>query len=139
MIYTTYFAQLRKLPDNIIPISICGKAPEWYKGEQYKVLAPRYDFFMQWKETQDNDYYISCYKEQVLSKLDVHQVLGNLVSKLPYIVSHSTPHITLPSSRYHIALVCYETPDKFCHRHLVAEWLQLHGIKCIEWSGNNVG
>ncbi len=45
MIYTTYFAQLRNLPENIIPVSICGKVPNWYKGLQYKKLAPKYDFF----------------------------------------------------------------------------------------------
>ena len=48
MIYTSYFAKLNKLPNNIIPISICGKAPDWYKGLQYKKLAPKYDFFIKW-------------------------------------------------------------------------------------------
>lgn len=45
MIYTTYFAKLKSLPNNIIPISICGKAPNWYTGLQYKKLAPKFDFF----------------------------------------------------------------------------------------------
>ena len=49
-IYTSYFAKLRSLPENIIPISICGKAPEWYTGLQYKKLAPKYGFFMEWKK-----------------------------------------------------------------------------------------
>ena len=70
MIYTSYFAKLKSLPDNIVPISICGKAPDWYKGLQYKKLAPKYDFFMRWKENHDNDYYIKCFNEQVLSKLN---------------------------------------------------------------------
>ena len=51
MIYTSYFAKLKSLPDNIVPISICGKAPDWYEGLQYKKLAPKYDFFMKWKKT----------------------------------------------------------------------------------------
>ena len=62
MIYTTYFDKLKSLPENIIPISICGKAPDWYKGLQYKKLAPKYYFFMKWKETQDNNYYIEHYQ-----------------------------------------------------------------------------
>ena len=78
MIYTTYFAKLKSLPDNIIPISICGKAPDWYKGLQYKKLAPKYDFFMKCKETHDNDYYIKCFNEQVLNKLDWFQVYEEL-------------------------------------------------------------
>ena len=45
MIYTSYFAKLNKLPEYVIPISICGKAPDWYKGLQYKKLAPKWKFF----------------------------------------------------------------------------------------------
>ena len=45
-VYTSYFAKLKKLPDTIVPISICGKAPDWYTGLQYKKLAPKYGFFM---------------------------------------------------------------------------------------------
>ena len=70
MIYTTYFAKLKSLPKDIVPISICGKTPIWYCGIQYKKLAPKYDFFMQWKENHDNDYYISCFNNQVLSELN---------------------------------------------------------------------
>ena len=62
MIYTSYFAKLKSLPDNIAPISICGKAPDWYKGLQYKKLAPKYDFFIKWKCNRDNDYYTKCFK-----------------------------------------------------------------------------
>ena len=36
MIYTSYFGAIRNLPKNIIPISICGKAPDNWKGLQYK-------------------------------------------------------------------------------------------------------
>lgn len=119
MIYTSYFAKLKSLPNNIIPISICGKAPDWYKGLQYKRLAPKYDFFMKWKETHDNDYYIKCFNEQVLSKLDAHGVVTNLQSL---------------GSEYDICLICYEKPGDFCHRHLVADWLNKNGFKCEEYN-----
>lgn len=58
MIYTSYFAQLKNLPSDIIFVSICGKTPDWYTELQYKKLAPKYDFFQKWKENHDNDYYI---------------------------------------------------------------------------------
>ena len=118
MIFTSYFAKLRILPDDIIPISICGKAPQWYKGLQYKKLAPKYDFFMKWKENHDNDYYIKCFNEQVLSELNPHQVLNELYNL---------------SKDKDIALICYEKPSNFCHRHLVAEWFNKHDISCKEW------
>ena len=37
-----------------------------------------------------------------------------------------------------IILLCYEKPDDFCHRHLVAQWLTEHGYDTqeIEFDGN---
>lgn len=59
MIHTSYFAKLKELENhNIIPISICGKAPEWYKGLLYKKLAPKDGFFMEWKKNRNNGYYL---------------------------------------------------------------------------------
>ena len=55
MIYTSYFAKLKSLPKNVLPVSICGKAPAWYTGIQYKKLAPKYDFFIDWKRTNCYD------------------------------------------------------------------------------------
>lgn len=125
MIYTSYFAKLKSLPNNIIPISICGKAPDWYKGLQYKKLAPKYDFFMEWKKTHDNDYYIKCFNEQVLDKLNVLTVMRDLID----LVNSSENHI-----EKEIALICYEKPSDFCHRHLVADWLRKNGLQCEEWT-----
>ena len=125
MIYTSYFAKLKSLPDNIVPISICGKAPDWYKGLQYKKLAPKYDFFMEWKKNHDNDYYIKCFNEQVLDKLDILTVIRNLIDLT----------ISIGQANKGICLICYEKPADFCHRHLVAEWLRQNGFECEEWNG----
>ena len=107
-IYTSYYANLRNLAMDIIPISIAGRAPDWYYGLEYKKLAPKRYFFNIWKENGDNDYYIRHFKKEVLDLLDARQVVSDLI-KL--------------SGGKDIALLCYETPDKFCHRHLVADWL----------------
>ena len=125
MIYTSYFAKLKSLPDNIIPISICGKAPDWYKGLQYKKLAPKYDFFMEWKKTHDNDYYIKCFNEQILDKLNALTVMRDLVDLVNSTENHTGKEI---------ALICYEKPSDFCHRHLVADWLRKNGLQCEEWN-----
>lgn len=37
-----------------------------------------------------------------------------------------------------IALVCYEKYDKFCHRHIVADWLNRNGIECKEYRHEDV-
>lgn len=131
MIYTSYFAKLKSLPKNIIPISICGKAPDWHQGLQYKKLAPKYDFFMKWKENHDNDYYIKCFNEQVLNKLNAEQVvreLDNLLLNETLTIDYSGDLKEVPK----IALICYEKPSDFCHRHLVADWLNKNGVECKE-------
>lgn len=133
MLYTSYFAKLKSLPEHIIPISICGKAPDWYKGLQYKKLAPKYDFFMEWKKNHNNDYYIKCFNEQVLDKLNVDDVVKELDSLLIDVtatLNYKVDSMLVPR----IALVCYEKPSDFCHRHLVADWLNKNGIPCKEWS-----
>ena len=131
MIYTTYFANIKKLPDNVIPISICGKAPDGYKGLQYKKLAPKYSFFSKWKETGDNNYYVRCYTDEVLNTLDPCSVVSDL-----YKLAYGGKTLT-EGSEFHIVLVCYETPEKFCHRHLVSKWLRDNNIECTEWISCN--
>lgn len=124
MIYTSYFAKLKELENhNIIPISICAKAPDWYKGLQYKKLAPKYGFFMEWKKNHDNDYYIEHFQKEVLDRLDAIEV----------ILDFSRMVHGFNVGENDIALICYEKPSDFCHRHLVAEWLNKNGYKCEEW------
>lgn len=122
MIYTSYFAKLKSLPDNIIPISICARAPDWYKGLQYKKLTPKYEFFMEWKKNHDNDYYIEHFQLEVLNRLTACEVMEDLFALK-----------RLNDKGKDIALICYEKPSDFCHRHLVSEWLNQNGFKCEEW------
>ena len=118
MIYTTYFAKLDKLPKNITPISIAGKAPDWYTGLQDKRFAPKYSFFIQWKENHDNEFYTKCFNNQVLANKNPQEMYQSLMQRV---------------NTEDIALVCYETPEKFCHRHLVAEWFCQNGIPVQEY------
>ena len=118
MVYTSYFAFIRNLPKNIVTISICGKAPEFYKGIQYKKLAPSWDIFKQWKETKDNDLYTKRFKEERLKPL----IAKNVMKELMELANNND-----------IALICYEKPLDFCHRHIVAEWLNENGFECKEF------
>lgn len=118
MIYTSYFANLSKLPEDIVPIAICGKPISGWTGATYKKLAPKWGFFSIWKINHDNDFYTQCYNNEVLSKLNPKTVVDELKSL---------------SDGRDFALICYEAPDKFCHRHIVAEWLQASGYDVEEW------
>jgi len=136
MIYTTYFAKLKKLPKNVIPISICAKAPSWYSGAEYKQLAPTYELLMRWKETHDKDYYTKCFTSEILGRKDVANVIRELQTLLPLEVIEVINSPICFSKNYHIVLVCYEKSSDFCHRHLVSEWLKEKGIECSEYNFN---
>lgn len=114
---TSYFANIKNIPDDYELISICGKAPDWYTGLQYKKLAPKLAFFLEWKQNKDNDFYIRHFNDEVLSKLNAIEIYNTLFSK---------------TNKDKICLLCYEQPGDFCHRHLVADWFNSHGIKCEE-------
>lgn len=101
------------------PISICGKAPDWYKGLQYKKLAPNYEFFIKYQKDHDKEAYTKCFQEQILA------------NKVPQFVLSELKELSNSDS---IALICYEKPDNFCHRHLVADWFNKSGILCYEWT-----
>lgn len=118
MIFTSYFAKLRTLPPDIVPISICAKAPHWYKGLQYKKLAPNYQILMEWKRTQNYNIYVQRFEEEVLDGLNADEVFEELSAM---------------SSGKPFALICYERPSDFCHRHFVADWFCRNGYSCKEF------
>ena len=122
MIYTSYFARCNKLPKGIVPVSIARQAPAGYTGLEYKTLAPTWDILSEYKQTKDERTYIQQYNYQ-LFLLSADQVVKELKEL---------------AQSDQIILLCYEKPDDFCHRHLVAQWLTEHGYDTqeIEFDGN---
>lgn len=118
--YTSYFANIKKLPDNVVPIAISRKIPKKYTGLQYKKLAPRQNILTEWKETNDDISYITAYQEQILDKLSAKEVVKELENL-------SKTSIDM------VCLVCYERSNDFCHRHLVASWFKENGYDCQEF------
>jgi hypothetical protein len=106
---TSYFAKYKG--EN--GVSIAGKCPTWFKGRQYKKLAPKLWFFQKYKEDGDEQFYIEQYQKEVLDKLDAQKVYEELGKDA--------------------VLLCWEAPGKFCHRNLVANWLEQElGISVVE-------
>ena len=111
--YTGYYAKIKEYKEaGLIPVSIAGKAPDWYDGLEYKKLAPKWEFFNEWKNGShkgDNEYYISHFKKEVLDRLSVPLVISTLMG--------------MTNTIDNVILLCYEKPGDFCHRHLVADWI----------------
>ena len=118
MFYTSYFSKMSKFPPNTIPVSIARYSPQWCSGiREYKALAPLPSTLKNYKRTSNTEEYIRDYRTTVLDKLDPHKVATELSDG---------------ANGCDVVLLCYETPDKFCHRHLVATWLTAAGYPCIE-------
>jgi uncharacterized protein (DUF488 family) len=106
----------------MIPIAICAKPPAGYKGPSYKVLAPDYGTFSLWKQNKDQALFTENYTARTLCRLDAATVVAALYDVIGATINSCD-----------IALVCFEKPTDFCHRHLVAEWLRANGYTCTEF------
>lgn len=119
MIYTGYYSQIKEYESNgLIPVGISGKIPDGFNGARYQQLAPKYTWWKQWHdEHMSNDWFVEKYYETVLNQLNPAIVLQDLqkIGK-------------------DVVLLCYETPEKFCHRHIVAQWLNVSlGLNICEF------
>lgn len=117
-IYTSNFANLRKIPSDIVPISICAKSPHWFHGIEYKTLAPSYEILSNWKNNHDAIQYMFNFNFKILGHLHARKVVEDLSSL---------------SRGNDLVLLCYENRDCFCHRHLVSQWLTVNGFPCKEF------
>lgn len=105
-VYTSYFGMKAKLEaEGIVPVSIALWKPKWYEGLEYKKIAPK-AFMLKGEYSQEE--YVVFYNRFILDKLDVDEVIQDL-ERL--------------GDGKDIALLCYEKPGDFCHRHLFADWV----------------
>ena len=88
-------------------------------------LAPSIKCLTDYKETNNQDEYIKNYTEDILSKYKSEDIIKLLESKTKI-------KDVVNNSNIHIALCCYENPTDFCHRHLLADFLEKENIMVRE-------
>lgn len=83
-------------------------------GNSYTKLAPKKDFWKKWhnnigkiSEWENNRFYMEQFYKTVLSKLNPKDVMKEL-----------------ETFGKNVILLCYEDNEAFCHRPLVATWLE---------------
>lgn len=112
-IYTSYFSGIRKynLPIHEC-VSIAIYPPKGVAVPSFPQLFPTSSILRAYKNMVISDQqYETRYKEEVLSKLNPSEVAKKLAGKV---------------------LLCYEKPENFCHRHIVAAWLAENGCAIVE-------
>ena len=98
---TSYFARYRG--DDAVSIAL--STPQWYpKCRKYPDLFPTWDLIKTYKNDKDQDRYIEIYTTEILGKLDPEKVYSDLKNN---------------------TLLCWEKPGMFCHRRVVAAWLEV--------------
>lgn len=113
LIGTGYFAKVRDYAkDGWALVSIALKdawfLPNDLKITSLKELAPNPDIL----QLKDNpEQYEARYREEILSKVDWVSIYKRLST------------IAKEEKKDKVVLLCYESPEKFCHRHIVAKWL----------------
>lgn len=109
-IYTSYFAREKVLRQNgIVPVSISLKSPKFFEGDEVKDLAPTYSILKIGREG-DTAGYTKKFKA-LLDNLDKNEVIEKLKA------------ISEKNGGMDVAICCYEKVTDFCHRHIVADWL----------------
>ena len=97
----SYFAKSNNNPN---AVSIACFKPHWFKGKEYKKLAPTIGILERYKYTGNTKKYVEEYKKQILDNLDPKQVYEELGENA--------------------VLLCFEKSGQFCHRNLVANWFK---------------
>jgi len=87
-------------------VSIARSAPRWVKGYRcYRPLNPGTWF----RSMPTVDAYVNRYFEEILDRLDAQKTYDEIVAL-------AAPHEPI--------LLCWEESDKFCHRQIVARWIE---------------
>ena len=110
-IYTSYFANWRNFPEGSLKLGITRFPPDYWKDEvNIAALAPSVNLLRQYKDKFLDEYifkqiYMRELEDRGLTPSGVRQILNDLAKDRDVI------------------LCCYERPEEFCHRHILAEWL----------------
>lgn len=113
MIYTSYFARAKKISNKENLVSIAVKTPPGFPGRKCFALMPDEEDLWRLKAGQISEQTYRLNYKQKLSELDPVNILSDYGENSIY--------------------CCYEGEDKFCHRHIMADWFRSHGYKVEEW------
>ena len=110
-IYTSYFAKTKELEElGLFPVSIAYKTPPFFKNPSFGgSCGPTASILYEYKKNPDKERYIRRYKDECL-----------VIWKDPQILIDGLKYV---SKGKDVALMCYEKPGDFCHRHLLADFL----------------
>ncbi len=149
-LYTSYFAQLRKFPTNLVGLStaiwnpkwrpmgkdargvICVDCPPFKPGKQCEGLCqgPQICNEMHPDRTPENCPFLKEYKAQLdkINIISIQNSLGTLATRIAK--DEGLKDIDF-------AFLVYETPTNPCSERIaIQQYFKEHGIECKEWQPN---
>ena len=113
MIYTSYFANINKIPRDFVKVSIARFPPKGLQNQvkQCSILAPSPELLKAYKNHQISDLEYTNWYQQQLNAMPV-DTKRELFKYLKYFNG---------SQNHNLVLLCYEAPNAFCHRHIFAD------------------
>jgi uncharacterized protein YeaO (DUF488 family) len=116
-IYTSNYSRCSNHPN---AVSISASSPDYFTGKHIASLAPTWNM-------------IKLYKIGMLSEKEYTRQYIELLEERhenPQAVYNSIPHRTI--------MLCYEKPGDFCHRRVLARWIEdALGVKIPEWTSDD--
>lgn len=119
MIYTSYYGNVKNLPEDSILVSISVTQPYYIE----KVIPQ----FKPWWETVNN------IKKGIIDETEYTRQYLSKISKY----NDKTWNVIkkMYESEKNYILLCYEKPEDFCHRHILSKFLnEKLNINIQEWS-----
>lgn len=120
MLYTTYFAKMKSIPENAKKLIITRYPPNWINPNQFnntfivKSLSPSQDILLNYKKYNDWETYTKNFQKEMEERKD----LKDMLSKLEAFLKNDND----------VYLLCYEKDYTKCHRYLIAKYLETKGI-----------
>ena len=108
MVYTGYYGGLSAVGGNMIKVQVSNSAPISV-DTRFEKAIPDWAFIV--KPYKDGLITQEEYTNRYIQQLDKYR--ENIIGVVQYF--NSTPK--------NYILLCYETPDKFCHRHILAKYI----------------
>jgi hypothetical protein len=113
MIFTSYFANERRVDPKRRRVSIARYSPSGIGMESYPPLIPSKSLLSSFKNgSVDEAGYEDVFRKENLSRLDPSKVFRDLNESV---------------------LFCYEKPEDFCHRKIIRKWLAEAGYLSLEY------
>lgn len=129
-IHTSYYGNIKNIPKDYLLVATSGYIPpeiEKLVDIWDKTLAPSKSIYFNYKSDSDESEYVNRFKLERLSKINI---CGTMQKWHLHALEYG-------KENKDIILLCYERPEEFCHRHILAEAFEkVLNCKILEYGSN---